>query len=176
MGPPPRDWGQRVSPRLWPGFSSDVGLFLGGGIKIEKYSFRKYPFSSQYLVRAGYATGTRNFRFNLEGEFRGLNSRVYPSFSLDASGLEILRFYGYGNVELRLKLGRALIIIPGEWGIFGLMDIGRVYLSGESSTRWHRAAGGGLFFSVLDLSTVFSLAVAQSEERISVYFRLGYSF
>ena len=105
---------------------------------------------------------------------------VFLGGSDNVRGFRRERFAGdaslYGNVELRLKFGRALIIIPGEYGIFGLADIGRVYLKGESSTRWHRAAGGGLFFSVLDLSTVFSLAVAQSEERISVYFRLGYSF
>ena len=61
-------------------------------------------------------------------------------------------------------------------GIFGLTDIGRVYVDGQSSNKWHPAYGGGVFFSVLDLATVFSVAVATSEERTAVYLRAGYSF
>jgi hypothetical protein len=77
---------------------------------------------------------------------------------------------------LRLRLGKAIFIIPGEYGIFGLTDIGRVYLKGESSNKWHPAYGGGVFFSVLDLATVISLAVVTSEERTAIYLRAGYSF
>jgi hypothetical protein len=54
--------------------------------------------------------------------------------------------------------------------------MGRVYLKGESSNTWHPAYGGGAFFSVLDLATVFSLAVAVSEEWTAVYVRAGFSF
>jgi hemolysin activation/secretion protein len=82
----------------------------------------------------------------------------------------------YGRVELRLTLGKTIFIIPGEYGLFGLADIGRVYLKGESSNTWHPAYGGGAFFSVLDLATVFSVAVAVSEEWTAVYVRAGFSF
>jgi hemolysin activation/secretion protein len=82
----------------------------------------------------------------------------------------------YGQAELRLVLGKAILIIPGEYGLFGLADVGRVYIDGESSNKWHPAYGGGIFFSVLDLATVFSLSVATSEEWTAVYFKAGFAF
>ena len=95
-------------------------------------------------------------------------------------GLPLHRYYGdsslYGNLELRLKLGKGLLFLPGEYGIFVLGDVGRVFLEGEVSRRWHSAFGGGIFFSLIDLASVFSLTVAHSEGRTAVYFGSGYSF
>lgn len=95
-------------------------------------------------------------------------------------GFRANRFAGdsclYGNAELRLSLGKTVLFLPGEYGVFALTDFGRVFLDGEESQTWHKASGGGLFFSVVDMSTVFSLAVAKSEEHTSVYFKAGFSF
>ena len=82
----------------------------------------------------------------------------------------------YGNLELRLTLGKAFLLVPGEFGVFGLGDVGRVFVDGESSDQWHPAAGGGIFFAVLSRSTVFSLAVARSDEYTSVLFASGFGF
>lgn len=342
----PRDWGRRTSPQLWPGFSTDIGLFLGGGILTTRYGFRKIPYASRHLFRAGYATIARTGRFEYEGSFPRENSSLYRMLSARVSGIEILRFYGignetssdesedfykirqamislfpaarylfspqlevyggpeikfsflkddpntllgqlrpygvgdfgqfglrlgmrydsrdpsratspgfrlraegflyphawnvyrvfggiegdvagylpvfgrvvfalrgggkkvygtypyqeaaylggkstirgfardrfagdaslYGNAELRLTLGKAVLVLPGEVGVFGLADMGRVFVRGESSNKWHSSYGGGLFFSVLDLSTIFSITVATCEERTSVYFMAGFWF
>ncbi len=341
-----RDWGRHTAPVFWPSFSSDFGLFLGGGITTTSYGFRKYPYSSNHIIRGGFAIGAKSFRVDYENKFRRLNSPLFATLSTRISGIEFLRFYGfgnetssekeddfykikqtqislflaarlaltsffeifigpevkyantsldedtllgqtnpygadelsqvgirlgfdfntcnptnfassgihlravgtyypevwdvespfgaiqgevsvylpglrrlilalrvggkkvfgtypfheaafiggssnvrgfrqgrfagdaslYGNVELRLVLGKAVILIPGEYGIFGLTDIGRIYVDREISKKWHAAYGGGFFFSVLDFSTVFSLAVAASEQRTSVYFKAGFSF
>jgi len=49
-----------------------------------------------------------------------------------------------GTPELRILAGR----LPfGDLGIFGLVDAGRVWIPGESSDRWHAAAGGGLWLA-----------------------------
>jgi hypothetical protein len=341
-----RNWGRRTTPQVWPGFSTDLGLFIGGGLYIERYGFRKFPYADSHLIRAGYATTAQTGRFEYEGDYRRVNSSLFTTVSVYASGLDVLYFYGFGNetqseeskefykvrqsqfsffpalrytfspqfeiyggpilkyslyrervdtligqlkpygaenfgqlglklgfsldtrdplranssgfgfnmesffypkvwhvesafggvsgdvsaylqfaerfvlalraggkkvfgtypfyeaaflggsetirgprkerfagdasvfgnAELRLTLGKAVFVVPGEYGIFGLADVGRVYLEGESSTKWHPAYGGGLFFSVMDLSTVFSIAVASSEERIGVYFKAGFWF
>src|SRR6185295_15606437 len=55
----------------------------------------------------------------------------------------------YGNAELRLFLTKFFLLLPGEFGVFGLADGGRVYQSGEISDRWHGAVGGGLWFAFL---------------------------
>jgi hypothetical protein len=341
-----RDWGRRTAPQVYPGFSSDIGLFLGGGLISTGYGFRYVPYSDSHKILAGYATSAQSGIFDYKGDFRKPNSSVFSTFSVLVSGLEFLRFYGFGNetsadelddfykirqrmisifpalhymfspsfeiygglqikynaakddpdtllgtiqpygytnfgqvgfrlgfnwdtrnplkasnpgfridvegfvypkaatvestfsgvegnaaayislakplilalsiggkklfgtipyteaaylggsstvrgfaknrfagdsslygrLELRLILGKAIFIIPGEYGLFGLTDIGRVFVKGESSNKWHPAYGGGVFFSVLDLATVFSLAVAVSEEWTAVYFKAGFSF
>jgi outer membrane protein assembly factor BamA len=341
-----RDWGRRTAPQVYPGFSSDIGLFLGGGLISTGYGFRYVPYSDSHKILAGYATSAQSGIFDYRGDFRKPNSSLFSTFSVLVSGLEFLRFYGFGNetsadetddfykirqrmisifpalhymfspsfeiygglqikynaakddpdtllgtiqpygyanfgqvgfrlgfnwdtrnplkasnpgfridvegfvypkaatvestfsgvegnaaayislakplilalsiggkklfgtipyteaayiggsstvrgfaknrfagdsslygrLELRLILGKAIFIIPGEYGLFGLTDIGRVFVKGESSNKWHPAYGGGVFFSVLDLATVFSLAVAVSEEWTAVYFKAGFSF
>ncbi len=71
----------------------------------------------------------------------------------------------YANAELRLFLTRFYILVPGEFGVFGLGDVGRVYFDGESSDKWHAAAGGGIWASFLDRANTVSLAVASSSVR-----------
>jgi hypothetical protein len=342
----PRDWGRRTAPRLWPGFSTDLGLFLGGGIHTQGFGFRKQPYADEQLFRGGFATRAQTFRFEYEGDFRPSNSSLHGLIKGRASGIEILRFYGFGNdttteagedfykieqnqfsflsalgwsygpwttfslgtefkfatitlnpntllgqekpygakdfsqvslrfmmnfdtrdftisassgfrthiegfyfpnffdvdqsfggiqgeaaaylplgkllklafriggkrvfgkypfheaafiggastvrgyprerfagdaslygsAELRLTLGKTIILVPGEFGVFVLGDVGRVFLKEESSEKWHPAAGGGFFFSIFDLATTFSLAIAICQERTAVYFKAGFSF
>ncbi len=341
-----RDWGRYTAPQIYPGFSSDIGLFLGVGIISTGYGFRYFPYSDSHKIIVGYATFAGSGIFDYRGDFRKPNSSLSSTFSVLVSGLEFLQFYGFGNetsvetsedfykirqrvvslspalhyafspsfdiygglqfkyhaakkdhdtflgqhqpygyknfgqvgfllgfnwdtrnplnakapgfradmegfvypkavsvkstfsglegsvagyvsltqplilalsvggkkvfgtvpyteaayiggsstvrgfaknrfagtaslygrMELRLTLGKAIFIIPGEYGIFCLTDIGRVYVKGEASEKWHPAYGGGFFFSVLDLATVFSLCVATSEEWTAIYFKAGFSF
>ncbi len=341
-----RDWGRYTAPQIFPGFSSDIGLLLGGGFISTGYGFRKFPYSDYHNLKVGYATEPKSGILDYYGDFRRSNSLLFGTVSVLLSGLEFLRFYGYGNetqasqsddfheirhrvlsvfpavhftfsptvdafgglqlkyntatdnpdtllgmqqpygyrnfgqlgirlgiswdtrdpsnantsgfrasvegfvypkilsadstfsgiegstaayislakplilalsvggkkifgefpyteaayiggvsslrgfhknrfagdaslfgrAELRLVLGKAIFVIPGEYGLFGLADVGRVYVDGESSKKWHPAYGGGLFFSVLDLATVFSLSVAMSEEGTYIYFKAGFAF
>jgi hypothetical protein len=82
----------------------------------------------------------------------------------------------YGSTELRLSLAKVKLILPATLGVFGLADVGRVFLEGESSDSWHGAAGGGISLSYLDRAYTFSLAVAESEERTGIYAQAGFGF
>jgi hypothetical protein len=82
----------------------------------------------------------------------------------------------YGNAELRLRLARFFVILPGELGLLGLADVGRVFLAGESSDTWHTAFGGGLWISVLGQGNVVSAALAATDERTALYFGLGMAY
>ena len=82
----------------------------------------------------------------------------------------------YGSAELRLTVAPVEIILPGDFGVFGLADGGRVFLKGESSDRWHTAYGGGIWLSWLDRAYSVSLAVAKGEERTGLYFQGGFGF
>lgn len=81
-----------------------------------------------------------------------------------------------GNAELRLSLFRFSLLAPDEFGVFGLGDVGRVYLSGETSDRWHAAAGGGIWVSFLHRSNTLSLAYARSPESSGLYLRAGFLY
>jgi len=352
---PPQEWGQFTKPLLWFGGGPDIGAFIGAGFNTKTYGFRKLSFSTSQTLRFGYASLPRAFRMDYRGEFHLQNSQNFFNLRALASGIEILRFFGfgnettnnksseyfrvrqeqyildpsftvqissslafsagptfkysrtkqdedhiitavtsygannfgqlgfwakfnfetnkknnpnksgvyfnlegkyfpslfdvkssfgtisgnisadltassmsmqptlafrlggkqvfgdypfheaafigggslsgsdatvrgfrsqrfagdsclYGNAELRLRLGDLYIFIPGEMGIFGLSDIGRVYLEGENSDTWHSAVGGGLWFSFLEGTYTFSIATASSEEELSIYVRAGFFF
>jgi hypothetical protein len=82
----------------------------------------------------------------------------------------------FGSAELRLALGRAEVVLPADFGVFGLADVGRVFLDGESSDEWHTAFGGGVWFAFLNRGHALSLAAASSEERTGIYVQAGFGF
>ncbi len=82
----------------------------------------------------------------------------------------------FTNVELRLSLARFFVLVPGQLGIFGLGDAGRVYVSGQTSDRWHAAAGGGLWLSFLSSANTVSVAAAHSVEGTRWYAKAGFAF
>ena len=45
------------------------------------------------------------------------------------------------------------------FGVFGLADVGRVYLEGESSDVWHTGFGGGLWFAFLERANTMTLSL-----------------
>ena len=86
-------------------------------------------------------------------------------------GLTTRRFTGdaavYGNVEVRLPLA-------GSWGVVGLADIGRVYLEGEESNRWHLGVGGGIWLS--SSGHLVTATLASGGEPIRFYVHTGFHF
>lgn len=353
---PPRDWGTDALTSPWLGFGPDEGAFTGAAVQLTSYGFRKDPFASRQTIRGGYAFGAKTFKVDYAGDFRAENSGRRTLVDAYASGIETLRFYGFGNetseagpdrfhrvnqkqfglmpavswplgttgrfavgpvvkysqtdldddrfiatfpeplygtddfgqvgaragvtfdgrnrerapsrggilevagtyypkvwsvdeafgevhgaaaaylgaggyfqpvlalraggkhvfgtypfheaaylggslstdegttvrgfrqnrfagdssvfgnAELRVFLSRFFLLLPGELGVFGLADFGRVYLDGETSDEWHKAFGGGIWFAFLDRKYTISVAVAQSDERTGYYVRGGFGF
>jgi hypothetical protein len=94
---PPRDWGSRTQWSLWGAGGPDIGLFLGAGRTLTTYGFRKLPFASRHRLRAGFATGPGSYRAEYLGEFHRENSGVAGGLLLRASGIDVIRFHGFGN-------------------------------------------------------------------------------
>jgi hypothetical protein len=94
---PPRDWTRESWGVPWLSYSGDLGVFLGYGIHTESYGFRKTPFSVSHQVRAGYSFVQKNGRADYLGEFHRENRASYLGLFAYASGVEVLRFYGFGN-------------------------------------------------------------------------------
>jgi len=94
---PPRDWTRESWGVPWVSYGSDLGVFLGYGIYTQKYGFRKTPFATSHQVRAGFSFGQGNGRADYIGEFHRENRRSFFGLFAYASGVEVLRFYGFGN-------------------------------------------------------------------------------
>lgn len=82
----------------------------------------------------------------------------------------------YGNAEIRIPIARIYIFVPGSLGVYALGDAGRVFLEGESSEKWHTAAGGGVWFNFLNPANMVSISIASSVEGTGVYIHSGFAF
>ena len=97
-------------------------------------------------------------------------------------GLRKNRFAGhtalYGSSELRLRLARIKLLVPGELGLFGAADAGRVLYDQDpdAADGWHTGHGGGLWLSFLRRLQTASVAVVQGEDVTGVYLRAGLTF
>jgi hypothetical protein len=94
---PPRDWGRVTGPLFLLGYGPDYGLLVGGAFNSTGYGFRKHPWSDQQSFRLMYATGEKSFRASYSGQFRFENSRLRAGLFGLGSGIEISRFFGFGN-------------------------------------------------------------------------------
>ena len=103
---------------------------IGGGITVGKPAF----YQAQFLGGQGNLLGYREFRFG------GTHSL-------------------YNNLEMRLKVANFVsYIIPGEFGLSGFHDIGRVWKKGEQSNVWHQGYGAGIYFAPASLVVIRAIA------------------
>ncbi|WP_231491956.1 BamA/TamA family outer membrane protein [Pedobacter sp. Leaf170] len=99
---------------------------FGGGVTIGKPAF----YQAQFLGGQGNLLGYRQFRFAGEHSF-------------------------YNNLELRAKIGDLVsYILPGQVGLIGFYDVGRVWKRNEASQTWHHGVGGGAYFAPASLTVV----------------------
>jgi hemolysin activation/secretion protein len=95
-------------------------------------------------------------------------------------GLPEQRFAGdailYGSVEVRAFLARLTFILPIDLGAFGLLDVGRAYLDGESSSTWRSGRGAGVWLAPLTRSATVHVARAWSGRRPAYYAGVGFAF
>ena len=108
-----------------------------------------YPFYS-----AAYLSGTDNLKGYAPNRFAG-----------DASL--------YLNTELRLFLTEIRWPIPTSFGILGIADVGRVFVSGESSNVWHTGFGGGIWFGLLRSGKGLNVALVDGES-LRLYISTGF--
>jgi hypothetical protein len=79
----------------------------------------------------------------------------------------------YGSLELRYKLLESRsYVLPGAIGLVAFNDLGRVWLRGEKSNRWHYAYGGGFYYVPYNMLLV-SATIAFSKEEQVFNFTLG---
>ncbi|RYZ51097.1 MAG: metallophosphoesterase, partial [Sphingobacteriales bacterium] len=112
-------------------------LRLGGG----------HIFSEHFEYFQALTLGANNF-------LRGYRKNRFAGSSL-----------AYNSVELRAKLFQVRSkVLPGDLGLVGFNDVGRVWMRGESSAKWHHAYGGGVYYTPFNL-VMLSVMMGISEEE-----------
>jgi hypothetical protein len=94
---PPRDWTRESFGVPWVSYGGDLGVFLGYGIRTQSYGFRKSPYANSHQVRAGWSFGQGSGRADYAGVYNRENRASSFGMYAYASGVEVLRFYGFGN-------------------------------------------------------------------------------
>jgi hypothetical protein len=115
------------------------------------------------------------------GHIFNKNFEYFQALNLGANnflrGFRKNRFTGsslaYGSLEMRIKLFTSKwYILPGDFGILGFGDAGRVWMKNESSGRWHTALGGGIYYVPFNMVLV-SASIAYSKEEALFNFSAG---
>ena len=92
-----RDWGDRWLSVTWLAAGPDIGIFAGTGISLKRYGFRRDPYAERYRLRAGWSTGASTGRADFNASWIPPNSRLRADLLARASGIDVLRFHGFGN-------------------------------------------------------------------------------
>jgi hypothetical protein len=101
-------------------------------------------------------------------------------------GYELNRYAGdasvVANADLRIPLGWYSSIVPLRYGLLALGDVGRVFMSGQTSSTWHPAGGGGAWIALhagasgMQLDTTMSFTVVRSDEGTGFYLSSVFGF
>src|SRR6185503_6342095 len=114
----------------------------------------------------------------VEGEAVGFwtaGDRGRATLAVRAGSKHMFGDYPFFNAAV-VGGGRFFVALPGEWGLFGFGDVGRVWLEGEISDTWHPSWGGGIWIGLLSRANSIAFTVAKSDERTAFYIRAGFSF
>jgi hypothetical protein len=110
------------------------------------------------------------------------NFEYFQSLALGAGtnnlhGFRKNRYLGrstaYGSFELRVKvMDINSYTLRGPLGLTGFYDIGRVWLKGQESRRWHGAYGGGFYMTPFNLFYISAMVGFSPKEKL-INFTLG---
>ncbi len=151
---------------------SPVTLALRGG---AQKNWGRYPWYESVFL--GGASGSLDARPGGPGAGGpgGAGASAVP-----LRGYDLQRFAGsaalHGAAEMRARLASFMFLVPLKFGVSLGAETGRVFAAGESSTRWHAAIGGGVWFSFLGPANVLGVSVVRSPERTGVYLSGGFAF
>jgi hemolysin activation/secretion protein len=150
--------------KYFPGLLDANASFGGIGGAVSTYWT---PFESGALTIAARAGGQKIWGPfpSFEAAFIGGESTV--------GGLRPQRYAGdasaFGNLEARERLFTLPFVLRWDFGVSGIVDVGRVYLSTESSNTWHTGVGGGVWILLPSRTFGLILDVISSEGSATIY-------
>jgi len=147
-----------------PGFDRLDGEFT------SYLSFRKNP-RTTWALRIG---GQKNFGQYAFFEAASLGGKT------NLRGFRANRFSGdacaYYNAEARFKfVDFKNYLVNGEMGFLAFNDLGRVWLDGEDSKKWHYGFGGGIWVSPFKMA-ILTATLNGSKEDCILQVHFNYMF
>jgi hypothetical protein len=93
----PRDWGAWSYTQRSVSLAPAIGLLASIEHTQFRYGFRNDQFAARSILRLDLSVGERRPRLTYSGTYRRRTSSRYADLQLMASGIELIRFHGYGN-------------------------------------------------------------------------------
>jgi hypothetical protein len=153
---PPKDWGRHTYPAFRLTYDPDLGALLSASLHTTGNGFRKDPYADRQTVRATYAAQEQAVRFSYDGDFRFENSPRHFDVLALASGLEISRFFGFGNdttiagdpddYEVRARQYAIAPRLRWDLGKRSEVWLGAIGKYTDSHTDSHPVLGGSLVY------------------------------
>ncbi|MCW3091150.1 MAG: metallophosphoesterase [Ferruginibacter sp.] len=170
---------------LLPTFGSYVNLRLQGYTGLNDYSksfaqlvteiavFKSIDRKSAVVIAdrlgGGVTTGKAAFYQSL---FLGGHENLLGYHQYRFAGEHLF----YNNLEARIRIANvASYLLPGQLGLVGFYDIGKVWQKGYNSDTWHQGVGGGIYFAPAQMA-IFQLVAGHSKEGWYPYFTMGFRF
>ena len=154
-------------PALW-----DVeGAFGTGELRASTYLSAPLPLTPVLALRAGARGAWGDYPW-FEAAFLGGRTTL--------RGFEHDRFGGdaavWAGSDLRLKLAHLAMVVPTDVGVYGLADVGRVWLEGDPGGEWHTGYGAGAWIHVLRPSIRGTVTFTWGSGRTVMYIGSGFHF
>ena len=172
----------RAAGTVYPGVWDVESAFGSIDGEVHTYVTAPIPTNPTLALRAGGKKVWGTFPFHESAFLGGPGFAGIGSSDSQLRGFRKNRFAGdtslYGNAELRLVLARIKLLVPGEFGLFGVVDTGRVVFAEDSDDagKWHTSVGGGFWLSFLRRRQTLSVAVINGDDFAGVYLRAGFMF
>ena len=172
----------RVAGAVYPGVWNVKSTFGSLAGEARTYVTAPIPTNPTLALRAGGKKVWGTFPFNESAFLGGPGLTGSGTANSNLRGFRKNRFAGdtalYGNSELRLVLAKIKLLLPGELGLFGAADAGRVIFAADpnDADTWHTGVGGGLWLSFLRRLQTLSVAVVNGDDLTGVYLRAGLVF
>lgn len=167
-----RGWYGRVRAELFPAVwdaTRTFGSLSGEGAIYTTVEHRLQP---TFAFRAGAKQIVGTAPYQELAYLGGLSSlRGFPNQRFAGDALV------FANAEARVSFDELFILLPGTYGMHGLLDAGRVFDDADTAGDIHTAVGVGAWVAFVNRSGTLSLTVARgSDGNVSTYLKAGMLF
>ena len=107
---PPVDYGGSISWfEPWLAWEGTQGVIVGGGPSLTRLGFRRFPYAARASLRAMYGLGSGRAALDGQVESIEVGSKTSSWLHVRVSGMEALRFHGFGNETPEEPVGDEIV-------------------------------------------------------------------